>query len=115
MSKECLISAIIAWDPSNYISLENNIDTLQSETELLMFATPEQIFIRKESVLALSDDAKNLIKFVLDTPDDMLEFITGHRGEISRERLVIFLRAIGWNHTKIQKTFKELKFFCRGY
>ena len=115
MSKECLISAIIAWDPSNYISLENNLDVLQSETELKYMSTPEQIFLRKESVLALSDDAKNLLKFVLDVPDDLIRCVTGKRGEISKEKLVIFLRVIGWTPSKINKTFKELKFFCRGY
>ena len=115
MSKECLISAIIAWDPSNYVSLENNIDILQSETELKYFCTPEQIFLRKESVLSLSDDSKNLLKFILDTPDDMINFIVGKRGEISKERLVVFLKVIGWTPSKINRTFKELKYFCRGY
>ena len=115
MSKECLISAIIAWDPSSYISLENNLDILQSETDLKYFSTPEHVFLRKESVLSLSDDAKHLVTFVLDTPDDLLFFITGKRGEISKEKLVEFLKAIGWSPSKINKTFKELKYFCRGY
>lgn len=110
MSKECLVSAIIAWDPSNYI-FENNLDVLQSETELKYMSTPEQIFLRKESVLALSDDAKNLLKFVLDVPDDLIHCITGKRGEISKEKLVIFLRVIGWTPSKINKTFKERNIF----
>ena len=47
--------------------------------------------------------------------DDMINFIIGKRGEISKERLVVFLKVIGWPPSRINKAFKELKCFCRGY
>ena len=112
MSRDCLISAIIAWYASSYISLEENIDTLQNETELKYFCTPEQIFIQKESALNLSDDAKNLLRFILDTPDDMVNCIMGKRGYITKQSVTFFLRALGWKDGKINKVFHEIKCFC---
>jgi len=115
MKKDELISLIIAWDAKSYISLEQNLDALSKETELQYFCTPEQIFSRKELVMRLSDDAKDLLRFVLDTPEDMIFFIIGKRGGISKERLIVFLRAIGWKAKKVEKIFKELHHFCRIY
>lgn len=112
MSRDCLISAIIAWDASSYISLEENIDTLQNETELKYFCTPEQIFIQKESALNLSDDAKNLLRFILDTPDDMVNCIMGKRGYVTKKSVTYFLKALGWREKKINKVFHEIKCFC---
>lgn len=114
MSKDCLISAIIAWNPASYISIENNLTELQQETDLIYSATPEFIYIQKESVLLLSRDAKNLIKFLVDTPKPFNKFIVGKRGEPTKCKLRKFLKNLGWNNSRINSVFKELDHFLCG-
>ena len=114
MKDDELLCAIIAWDRSSYLSIEDDFEVLELEPQL-QYRSPEQVFIRKEMLENLSSDSKMMIKFLCDTPDDIYNCVALKNGKISKERFFIFLRAIGWKRSKIAKCFREIAEFCKYY
>ena len=113
-----LLCAVIAWDRSSYISLNDDFDVLEMEPQLLQYATPEQIFMKKEFVENLSEDSKSMIKFICDTPDDIFLCLLKENtkeDKISKKKFIAFLKAIGWERQRIEHCFREINLFTKYF
>lgn len=105
--KEDLLAALIAYNPNNYIPVEKVV--------LPHFEVPEKAYYRKELVTALTDDAKFLIRLVLNTPDDLLSTLFQDNGDVRRTVLTDMLKFRGWRPKKIKEVQTEVKAFVRNY
>jgi hypothetical protein len=55
---------------------------------------------------SLSDDAKHVIKLVVQTPKELMEIMS--QGQPARKCLVSYLKEVGWNQSRISETFSEI-------
>jgi len=123
MAKDCLMSAIEVWQLSNWSSIDNGKGKYSAKNEsgeiteytLQHEITPERQMYKKELVKNLTKDAKYVIKLILDTPEDFLEFLAGKNGEPKRYRVISFLQISGWSNKRVVSTTKELCKFVGEY
>ena len=107
INKVDLLAALTAYNPNNYIPVD--------KITIPHFEVPEKAYYRKELVQALTNDAKFLLRLVLDTPDDFLSLLFKDNGEIRTTVLTDMLKHRGWRPKKIEEIRKEVKVFVRNY
>ena len=75
---------------------------------------PEERYFFKEILQGLSQDAKEVVKIVFETPLDLFNLIISEKKEYdirknSRNKIQIYLREKGWTYCRIWRAFKEIK------
>jgi len=74
--------------------------------------TPEKIFLKKEMVQNLSDEAKEVIWLVLNSPPEVMAFFSSSKTTVNKRKLMDFLiHRKHWPWKKARETFEELKIF----
>lgn len=106
-SKEDLLAALIAYNPSNYIPVDKVV--------IPHFDVPEKAYYRKELVAALTADAKFLLRLIINTPDDLISTLFQENGEVRRTVLIDILKFRGWKPSKIKKVQLEIRTFVTNY
>lgn len=73
------------------------------------------LIYRKESFERLSDEAKDVVMLILETPFELLQMLfTDNWGLFSRRRLRRFLRKRnGWDKWKTKRVLKELRSYTK--
>jgi len=84
------------------------LDTFESD-----IPSPENILIKKEAFLNLSEEAKEVILLIFNAPQEILDcFFTAKYHKISRDKIYQFLiQNKHWNRKVVNRCFKELKDF----
>ena len=72
----------------------------------------EREVIKKDLFTQLSNEAKEVINIIFNSPNEILEtFKTPKYNLVSRKKILDHLISNGWNPKCIKKVFKELKIF----
>lgn len=73
----------------------------------------EERYIKKESFEMLSEEAKEVIETVLNSPDEILDFFLTSKIGMYSKRLIkkYFYKNRGWKKKKIDKVFRELSLY----
>lgn len=72
----------------------------------------EKSLIKKDLAEKLSEEAKEVIALILNSPVEILEtFMTEKYKKISKEKIKEHLVINGWHQRKVDKTFSEIKTF----
>lgn len=91
------LCALRAMNPCNYVPAE------EVEEVLSYHLDPERELIAKEIALGkgLSEEARFVVKLVLESPEEMRL--------ISKKAITEYLRNLGWPYKKIWLAFSEIK------
>lgn len=75
--------------------------------------TPEETMIRKEAATNLSDDAKEVVRLIFSSSDQVCNAIRCPKADkISKKRIFSYLRKEKrWSEKKIQRCFDELRIY----
>ena len=85
---------------------------LPTEIQLPSELNQEKIVIKKDLIISLSNEAKEVIRLVLNSPIEILEtFQTSKYKTISKQKIKDHLTTNGWPPRRIEKVFTELKTF----
>jgi len=85
---------------------------LPTEIQLPSELNQEKIVIKKDLIISLSNEAKEVIRLVLNSPIEILEtFQTPKYKTISKQKIKDHLTTNGWPPRRIEKVFTELKTF----
>ena len=76
--------------------------------------TPERAYLFKEAIELLSDDAKDIVRIIFDTPTELIEMAMGREKGINRNNLTKYLRHQNWPLHVILDSFKEIKSVLAG-
>ncbi len=72
----------------------------------------ESLCIKKDLTTKLSNEAKDIIRLILNSPIEIIEtFMTMNYKKISKTKIKEHLVMNGWQPQKVDKTFSELKTF----
>jgi hypothetical protein len=63
----------------------------------------------KQMVDGLSDEAKQIVAIFMHFPGELIEFGEQLKPKFVRGKLTRFLRAYGWSHGKIERSYNELR------
>lgn len=74
-------------------------------SELIDYRDPEKMYLFKEALNNMSNEAKSICSMVLDSPTDFID----NRPKLARGKVYRKLREVGWSWPKIWKGFKEIK------
>lgn len=94
-------AALAAYNLNNYVVIDDpNFATTFFDGELYDSENPESIFMRKEheQIIAekysiLSDEAKQLIAIIFNTPDDIMDLISTPKTKaISKNKIFVMLK-----------------------
>ncbi len=79
--------------------------------------SPEGIAVRKDLIDRLSEEAKEVIKIIFNTPSELVEYLWGCKekqvDKLTCHDLRQYLRYYGWKFTVIEGVFQEIKLFLR--
>lgn len=91
------LCALQAMNPCNYVPAE------EVEEALPYHLNPEKELIAKEIALGkgLSEEAKFVVRLVLESPQEM--------GLVTKKAITEHLRSLGWPYKKIWLTFNEIR------
>jgi len=93
---------------STEISVENSIVLIDNET-------PEKEVIKNDTYQKLSQEAKEVIQIVLNTPSEILEIIaTPKLAKIKPEKLRDYLH-MTYSKRVVRRIYRELKRFTSGF
>ncbi len=91
---------------------ENPTEDDKQSITLSGIENQETICIKKDLTTKLSDEAKDIIRLILNGPAEIIEtFMTTKYKKISKNLIKNHLIELGWATKKIDKTFSELKTF----
>jgi len=105
--RDDIIAAMNAINPDNYIPVEEN--------DHPHFDTPERAYIKKHLVKSLTDDAKFLLRLVLDTPQELVTLLFKQNGDVKTTVLTDILSFRGWSYSRRRDVYNEIKNFIREY
>lgn len=105
------------FDNFDRAALEEIFEELCSEHFEQQAVNPEGMAIRKDLVDRLSEEAKEVIKIIFNTPSELVDYLWGCK-EKQVDRLTCsnirqYLRYYGWKHLVIEDAFQEIKLFLR--
>jgi len=95
------------------------LDELEEHETEIMIAddtyNPEKILLKKDAFDSLSDEAKYLLRIILDAPQELIEVLyTQKYKKTSKARIKKFLlKCLHWNRLKVNKAFREIKKYLR--
>ncbi len=95
------------------------LDELEEHETEIMIAddtyNPEKILLKKDAFDSLSDEAKYLLRIILDAPQELIEVLyTQKYKKTSKARIKKFLlKRLHWNRLKVNKAFREIKKYLR--
>ncbi|NCN87237.1 hypothetical protein GW932_05375 [archaeon] len=94
-----------AINPENYIDHSNpNI-----AEEIANRENPEKLLLRKEKITKMSKEAQEIVRIIINAPQEMIDMISLNRDHISSMDLKKYLKNKGWKLRVILKTFSEIK------
>jgi len=96
--------AYIAYNPNNYFPVENMEEELSKKV-----LSPEEILLKKEKFSIISEEAKFVMKIIMNTPSELTSILKTSTGKITERTIKNTLRRLKWHRAKIEKTIKELK------
>jgi len=75
--------------------------------------TPESLTAFKELLESLSEEAKEVVNIVLNTPTELVDALFARKekgkGGLNRHQLRSYLRYCGWKYRAIETVFGELR------
>jgi hypothetical protein len=78
-------------------------------------SNPEKEFMKKELADNLSEEAKEIVRIILNGPSEIVStFFTDAYNCISKAKILIFFRKTGWKKKTINQAFDELKEFTKN-
>jgi len=98
------------YNPSVNHDRKKNPDPIEIWDIITNKINQEDFIIFKETLQELSEDAKEVIQIVFETPMDLIKMIKKQqqpRG-VNKHQLQKLLRKQGWSFCRIWKTFKEI-------
>jgi hypothetical protein len=96
-------AALRVMDRSNWVSIE--------DVEIQVISqNPLKILLLKEAYLSLSEEAKFVLRLVLDTPDELTDFLKSQKRTISTRRLKLLVEKAGINYSRVKE---EINGFIR--
>jgi hypothetical protein len=114
-----LIAFNLGWKQGLVSYEENPIYNLDMQLEVSSHSnqdSQEKIAIKKDLTEKLSREAKDIIKLIINGPEEVLREIKGDRYNIiSKDKIYVFLRKQGWKRKAIDGAFAELKNFVSEF
>jgi len=106
-------AAIVVACESSYMPYDTteSYDEITNPFILKGGDSPEDLYIKRESFLKLSDSAKLLVQLILSGPNEVTQEITNPKhGSLSRTRLRTHLhKTLRWRHKKIDDVTAEIR------
>jgi hypothetical protein len=110
------------WLTAYQISFKNGIDVYDEspgEFEKTIIlpskSNPEKEFMKKELADNLSEEAKEIVRIILNGPSEIVStFFSDTYNCVSKARILIFFRKKGWKRKVIRTAFNELKEFTKN-
>jgi hypothetical protein len=103
---------LISYEENPIYNLDLQLEVSNSNHQ----ANTESLIIKKDLTEKLSKEAKDIIKLVLQSPEEVIKELKGDRYNIiSKDKIYIFLRKQGWKRKKIDGAFLELKKFVSEF
>ncbi len=107
------LAGAIALQPSQYHALNDADDEIGIEPSpgicRIHIPAPDEVYHKRTSLAALSEEAREVVLLVLATPDEAVrEICTPKQKKISRPRIREYLLGQGWTPAKVQQAFDEL-------
>ena len=94
-----VVNHLISW--SLRIIKRTRVDTNEVPLDIADWRMPDAAILFKAQVQALHRHAKQICQMIIENPDTY--------EEMSKGDLYKHLRKLGWEHTKITKSFNEIK------
>lgn len=106
VDRESVQRALNAYNPNNYLDLDHPA----SIAALVDRRTPESIYMKKAAMMDLSEDARWVINFLIQSPDAIWCKFLSNTGRFIRENLHRRLYTeYKWSWTRIWRVMKELR------
>lgn len=119
MSKPAIVSAIEAFNPFNYVSISDpeNEDMVDDQDD------PEKILLKKEKdriieerYEGLSQEAKELLRMVLNAPTEVLDAISTPKHKTIKKDLIVKWLAKLWKDKKeAKRVVRELEALVKDF
>ena len=80
--------------------------------ESTTISSPEEILLKKEAFLSMSQEAKEIVQLIFNAPQEIIDcFMTETYEKVSKKKIKEYLIINGWHPNTVKKCFGELREF----